>query len=64
MDGGIDMTTKQGNRWDSKREEIENSIDELLEKRPENEDILLIMKELLRSSKVRTSIEEYYEDTK
>ena len=58
------MNNIDGISWEQRKNDLESSIDDLLEKGGrEHEDIYLLMKEMLKTAKIRTSIEEYYEDT-
>ena len=62
--GGQEMKNSDGISWEDRKAEFEDGIDELLKKEDANKDIYLLMKELLKSAKTSTSIEDYYEETK
>lgn len=48
--------------WKKKKLDLLDGIDVVLASGSENKDVLELMKELVATAKIRTSIEEYYED--
>ena len=50
--------------WEQRKVELEDEIDKAIETGGSKKEVLLLMKELLQATKVRSSIEDYYKDTK
>lgn len=50
--------------WEQRKSEIEDLLEETIDSGTTDREVLEIMKELLKSTRVRCSIEDYYKDKK
>lgn len=50
------------NYWNSRKEELLNSIDKALERGEADKEVLELMKELLNNAKVKNSITDYFKE--
>lgn len=50
--------------WNDRKQELLDSIDAAMEREGSDKATLAVMKELLEKAKIRTSIQDFYEDQK